>query len=70
MGTWVSPEDSRSWNVEEPGSDAEPGTRGLGGTYGRVREIVQKGPGDTNRYQQCSMTWMGRRGWRLGFQVF
>lgn len=21
MGTWVSPEGSRSWNVEEPGSD-------------------------------------------------
>lgn len=26
---------------------AEPGTRGLGGTHWRVREIAQRGPGDT-----------------------
>lgn len=27
--------------------EAEPGTRGLGGTHRTVREIAQRGPGDT-----------------------
>lgn len=73
MGTQVSPEGFQSWNVEEPGSDvpgAESGARGLGGTYLRVKERAQRGPGDT-RYQKHPVMWMGRRCLEsLGFQVF